>query len=114
MADLFEKYTGRDAAELLGEEVPQPIRYESHREFVREVLREEVDFRAQGKEIVEKEPAKGPSIDYRKYANSEGSPSETVAAGYVWRPGTELSGSRVIERLAPQSARRAHAAGGRA
>ena len=23
--------------------------------------------------------------------NSEGSPSETVAAGYVWQPGTELT-----------------------
>jgi hypothetical protein len=28
---------------------------------------------------------------YRDQLNSAGSPSETVAAGYVWRPGTELT-----------------------
>ena len=30
------------------------------------------------------------SISYRKQMNSEGSPSETVAAGYKWAPGSEL------------------------
>jgi hypothetical protein len=31
------------------------------------------------------------SLEYRSHVNSEGSPSESVAAGYRWRPGTELS-----------------------
>ena len=38
---------------------------------------------------LEEEPQS--SIDYRNQLNSQGSPSETVAAGYIWRPGTELS-----------------------
>ena len=38
---------------------------------------------------LEQEPQS--SIDYRNHLNSEGSPSETVAADYVWQPGTELS-----------------------
>ena len=31
------------------------------------------------------------SREYRERLNRDGSPSETVAAGYVWRPGTELA-----------------------
>jgi hypothetical protein len=91
VADLFEARTGRDALEVLGGGIPEPIRYVSHREFVREVLREEVGLRAKGTEIVKREPPNSPSAAYRSYMNSEGSPSETVAAGWVWTPGTELS-----------------------
>ena len=38
---------------------------------------------------MEQEPQS--SIDYRNHLNSQGSPSEIVAAGYNWRPGTELT-----------------------
>jgi hypothetical protein len=39
------------------------------------------------------------SVEYRNQLNSEGSPSEIVAAGYRWRPGTELTtrGSQLAE-----------------
>jgi hypothetical protein len=30
-------------------------------------------------------------LAYRSQLNSSGSPSETVAAGYRWEPGTELA-----------------------
>jgi hypothetical protein len=36
--------------------------------------------------------------------NSEGSPTETVAAGYVWRPGTELSDA--AKRMGTPASRR--------
>jgi hypothetical protein len=91
VADLYEKYERRDAAEVLGSAVRQPIRYVSHREFVRQVLREEVHLRAAGSEIVDRETKDSPSIAYRRQINSAGSPSETVAAGFVWTPGTELA-----------------------
>jgi hypothetical protein len=35
VARLFEETEGRDAAEVLPERLPEPIRYTSHREFVR-------------------------------------------------------------------------------
>jgi hypothetical protein len=89
VAELFQKETGRDAAELLEGDI-EPIRYVSHREFVREVLRKEVELRARRTEIVDADPPDSPSLGYRKHMNSEGSPSETVAAGYIWSPGTEL------------------------
>jgi rubrerythrin len=91
VADLFEQYERRDAAEILPRAFPQPIEYVSHREFVRETLRREVGFRAAGMKIVEREPQDVPSIPYREQMNSEGVPSDTVAAGYVWAPGGELA-----------------------
>src|SRR5699024_9772720 len=36
--DLFKKYERRDPAEILPAELPEPIKYESHREFVRQTL----------------------------------------------------------------------------
>lgn len=92
--DLFKEIDGRDPAELLPKTLPEPIDYESHRDFVRETLTNEVDLRAAGTQFTHKEdePDRAPqSIAYREQMNSEGSPSETVAAGYTWSPGTELS-----------------------
>ncbi|MFO7155445.1 MAG: hypothetical protein DIU72_002355 [Pseudomonadota bacterium] len=90
--ELFKKVEKRDPFEVLPKSLPQPLDFASHRDYVREVLEKEVDLRAQGTQFVpkEKEPQDGPSATYRNYMNSKGSPSETVAAGYRWMPGTEL------------------------
>ncbi|HEX8253602.1 MAG TPA: hypothetical protein VF846_10660 [Thermoanaerobaculia bacterium] len=91
--DLFQKLEKRDAAEILPATLPDPIAYRSHREFVRKVLNEEVDLRAAGTEFIAAadEREDSPSVLYRSHINSEGSPTETVAAGYSWRPGTEVT-----------------------
>ena len=91
VAELFKKHERRDPQEIVGDKLPDPIPFESQREFVRATLAREVDLRASGPEFVpaEKEP-KSP-LDYRNHMNSEGSPSETVAANYVWQSGTELT-----------------------
>ena len=89
--DLFRQYEKRDPFEILPTSLPEPIRYESHRQFIRETLRDEVGNTASGTEIVAIEPADSPSIGYRERLNSRGSPTEIVAAGYVWRPGTEVT-----------------------
>lgn len=91
VATLFEETERRDAAEVLPERLPEPIRYTSHREFVRETLRQELPLSAAGPDIVDREHETESTQAYRDHINSEGSPSETVAAGYIWRPGTELS-----------------------
>ena len=91
--EMMKKYEKRDPAELLPATLPEPIRFESHRQFVRETLNREVDLRAAGPTFIHKdeEPSRAPaSIAYREQMNSEGSPSEIVAAGYTWTPGTEL------------------------
>jgi hypothetical protein len=54
------------------------------------VLRAEVHLTAVGNEFVDRSQESAQTRDYRTHMNSDGSPSETVAAGYIWRPGTEL------------------------
>ncbi|HEY0100414.1 MAG TPA: hypothetical protein VGB76_15830 [Pyrinomonadaceae bacterium] len=89
--ELFKQVENRDPAEVLPATLPEPIEYRSHREFVRETLAREVDLRASGTQFVSKEDEPERSLAYRAQLNSEGSPTETVAAGYRWRPGTELN-----------------------
>lgn len=89
--DLFEKIEHRDAAEVLPAKLPDPLPYKSHREFVRGVLASEVGLRAKGTRFVPQDEESLATTMYRQQLNSEGSPSETVAAGYIFMPGTELS-----------------------
>lgn len=91
--EVFKKFDKRDPAALLPQTLPEPIEYKSHREFVRKVLSEEVDLRARGSQFIgkEEEEADSPSVIYRSQMNSNGSPSEAIAAGYKWKPGTELA-----------------------
>jgi hypothetical protein len=86
----FQRLDGRDVAEILPSELPDPIPIESQREFVRKVLAGEVDLRADGTQFVDKSQEPQRCIDYREQLNSAGSPTEQVADGYRWRPGTEL------------------------
>src|SRR5215207_2192423 len=89
--EIFEQVENRDPAELLPQTLPEPIDYQSHRQFVRETLNAEVDLRAAGTQFVAKEDEPERSLAYRAQLNSEGSPTEAVAAGYRWTPGTELA-----------------------
>jgi hypothetical protein len=93
VADLFEKTERRDAAEIINTKIDKPIRYVSQREFVRDVLRKEVGLNAMGSKFVPQQqiPPSSPSQKYRDQLNSDGSPSDIVAGGYVWVPGTELT-----------------------
>lgn len=89
--ELFRQHEDRDPFEVLPRNLPEPIKFESHREFIRETLAREVDYTASGTEIVAEQPADSASVPYRERLNSRGSPSTVIAAGYVWRPGTEVT-----------------------
>jgi hypothetical protein len=107
--ERFEQMEQRDAGEVLPAELPKPIRYESQREFVTKTLANEVDLRAVGTEFIpsSQERAESPSVKYREQLNSDGSPSETVSAGYRWSPGTELH-ERAAELVTDHEERRVH------
>ena len=89
--DLFKQVERRDPMELLPESLPDPIPFASQRDFVRETLVAEVDLRARGEDFVDQSEEGPESQAYRDYLNSEGSPTEAIATGYGWRPGTELN-----------------------
>jgi hypothetical protein len=88
--DLFKRIENRDPAEVLPQELPEPIRYESHRQFVKDVLNREAHLRAQGTQFVDREDPDSASLRHRRQLNKFGAPSEIVAQGYRWVPGTEL------------------------
>ena len=92
VADLFQKIEGRDPRELVPASLPEMLSFKSQRAYVRRVLDAEVDLRASGTAFVDKHrvPKDSPSFAYRARVNKAGSPSEQVAAGYHWMPGTEL------------------------
>lgn len=91
VTELYKKIVRKDPMELLPSSLPEPIPFESQREFVRKTLLAEVDLRANGAEYVPSEDESEASLRYREAMNAEGSPSEAVAAGYVYTPGTELN-----------------------
>lgn len=91
VSELFKTYERRDPAEVISDTLPDPIPFKSNREFVRKVLDQEVDLRTRGTQFVDKAQEDAASLEYRRQMNSEGSPSQTVAAGYQWSPGTELN-----------------------
>jgi hypothetical protein len=87
----FEKIERRDASEIVPASLPKPVKFESQREYVREVLEEQVHLRTNGTRIVEPEDESEASIDARERLNRDGSPSEIVAAGWLWSPGGEIA-----------------------
>lgn len=88
--DLFKQVEKRDPAEVLPSELPEPIEYQSHRQFVKDVLQKEAHLRARRAQFVDQEDAGSPSVRHRQALNQHGAPSEIAAAGYRWVPGTEL------------------------
>ena len=91
--EQFQKADSRDPAEIVPISLPEPIEYRQHRAFVRQVLSNEVDLRAQGTQFIHKDQERhhSPSVRYREQLNSAGSPSDIVATGYRWKPGTEVA-----------------------
>ncbi|VVE60969.1 hypothetical protein PCA31118_00417 [Pandoraea captiosa] len=91
VCELFKQHERRDPAEVLVGPLPKPVDMRSQRDFVRSVLHAEVQMGAKGSEYVPSTDASEASRAYRDGLNAEGSPTDTVAAGYQWAPGTELS-----------------------
>ena len=89
--EYFKKYERRDPQEILGGTLPTMVRFKSQRDFVRKVIKDETDLRADGASYVPsaQEPAR--SKEYRNQLHSSGIPSEIASAGYQWKPGTELN-----------------------
>lgn len=88
---LFKEVEKRDPAEVLGDgKLPPFIRFESHREYLREVVAAETQLRKRGTEFVDEADEGKSSLEYRAAVNAGGCPSEIVSATYSWTAGTEL------------------------
>lgn len=89
--ELFKKYERRDPAEVLGNVQPAPLVLGPQRDFIRSVLETEIPLRTNGTEFVPLEQESELSLQQRAMLNADGSPTNTVSAGYRWSPATELS-----------------------
>jgi hypothetical protein len=98
--EVCKQLERRDPAEFLPESLPEPIAYKSNREYVRQVLSQEVDLRVDGPRFVNKEQEPERSLEYRRQMNADGSPTQTVAAGWIWTPGGELMARRGMKEAA--------------
>lgn len=103
VAELYKNLEGRDPAEIIPEKLPEPLTYASQRSFVREVLKNEVNLRTDGPDFVAKDEESAKSLAYRRHMNSQGSASQAVAGGYVFKPGTELAERSAAEKLRPSA-----------
>jgi hypothetical protein len=89
--ELFKEVERRDPAEVLGDgTLPPFIRFESHREYLRQVVAAETQLRKRGTEFVDEADEGKSSLAYRAAVNAGGCPSEMVSATYTWMAGTEL------------------------
>jgi rubrerythrin len=91
VSELLKQHERRDPAEILSATLPDPMPFQSNREFVRQTLAREVNLRTDGTRFVARDQESPASLEYRRYINSQGSPSQMVGAGYQWQPGTELN-----------------------
>jgi rubrerythrin len=93
VADLFERFERRDAAEILSAKIPEAIDFVPHREFIRQTLRAEVNLTCVAGRFMpfDQEPTDSASNQYRAQLHAEGLAANQISAGYVWQPGTELA-----------------------
>ena len=89
--EALQKFDNRDPAEIITGSFDSPLEFRSQRDFVRNVLASEIDVRSDGTQFIDKDQESELSQRYRAMVNADGSPSDTVASGYVWSPGTELN-----------------------
>ena len=98
--DVCKEIERRDPAEFLPATLPEPIAYKSNREYVRQVLRDELNLRVDGPTFVNKSREPERSLAYRRQMNQDGSPTQTVAAGWQWSAGGELMAQRWLKEAA--------------
>ena len=89
--EMLKKFENRDPAEIITGDIDEPLAFRSHRDYVRQVVVAEADLRTDGTLFVPRDLESAMSIAYRDQVNADGSPSDTVAAGYVWTAGTEMA-----------------------
>ena len=80
-ADLIQKHEKRDAEEIIGDTILEPCHFENQKEYVADILLNEVDKRLDGEEknnysYIENLPEDWASYKTQKIMSSQGAPSE--------------------------------------
>jgi hypothetical protein len=102
-ADLVRQYEKRDPEAVLPREFPEPLRFESNVEYVRDILRSQHNLTAMDENYVPADslPRDFRYHDYQRMVNSHGIPSEDVIQAVMQRQRSdyrqELRGENPVE-----------------
>lgn len=103
-ADLMRRYEGRDPAEVLPPELPAPVKFEPNKDYIRQVIADQVDITAFGTGFVGDWPDR--YLKQMETLNAGGVPSEQVVDLNVHEHGRDYriqtEGPHPIERLQSQ------------
>ncbi|MFV2020571.1 hypothetical protein [Micromonospora sp. LOL_023] len=86
-ADLLRRYDGREPEQILPAEMPQPTKFQPNKDFIREVIAQQVDITTFGTGFVAEWPAR--YIKHMATVNAGGAPSEQVIDENAQRNGRE-------------------------
>jgi len=109
--DFMRRLEGREPADLLPPSLPEvPVTFEPNKDYVRQILAEQVDLRADGTTYVDLAdlPAGHRYFEYQETVNAGGAPSEQVIeenrarSGHEYRDETE--GPHPVANLQPEHA----------
>ena len=89
--DALKQFEKRDPAEIITSDFDEPARIAQPARIRAQGAGQRSRLRTDGTRFVDKAHESAQSQRYRSIMNSDGSPSDTVASGYVWTPGTELN-----------------------
>ncbi len=93
-AKLFTKHEGRDAEEVIGNEIVIPSHFDSQRKYVREILEAEVGKRLTGDKgysNVNKLPEDWASYDVQEMQSGEGSPTEMTVSTIIHQKDRDIA-----------------------
>ena len=104
-ADMLRRYEGKEAAELLPAELPEPTLFQSNKDYVREVLRTQEHLGTLEYDFVPRDalPTDGTYAQYQRAVNAGEVPSERVIEMHREQFGreyrVETEGQHPVERL---------------
>lgn len=106
-AKLVQKYDKKDPEEIIGNKVVDPCTFESQKEYVTKVLKNEIDKRLDGTEDmgytrIDKLPENWPSYEVQEIVNEAGSPTESTIRlmfNYIGRDLTAADESLVNDEV---------------
>lgn len=89
--DMLRRYDNKEPEEFLPSELPEPIRFEDNKEYVRQVLANQVDLTSDGTEFVPVQhlPEDARYFEYQRIVNTGGVPSEQVIEQHVQQVGKD-------------------------
>jgi hypothetical protein len=89
-AEMLRRYEGKDAALLLPAELPPAMTFEPNKEYVRQVLAQQIGFRADGLDIVDADGSlTKESKAYQSIVNGDGNFSQDVIDLHAQRFGED-------------------------